>query len=114
MHAPGLPVDLELRHDETRQRYVAVLAGEPVGLASYRLSGLTIVFTHTEVDDEVEGRGIGTALVAYALADARRRGLHIVPLCPFVAAHLVHHPNEADGDSTEADGASSASDTPDT
>lgn len=114
MHASGVPVDLELRHDEERQRYVAVLAGEPVGLAAYRLSGQTIVFTHTEVDDEVEGRGIGTALIAYALADARRRGLHIVPLCPFVAAHLVHHPEQADRDVTETVLAPAASDAPDT
>ncbi len=90
------PTELEIRHDEAGGRYVALLDGEPVGLADYTRSGDTIVFTHTEVDDEVEGRGIGTALVTRALADARRLGLVVVPACPFVGAYVAHHPSERD------------------
>jgi predicted GNAT family acetyltransferase len=52
--------------------------------------------THTEVPSELEGRGLGTALVRAALAHVRSVGATVMPLCPFVVAHLGRHPEEAD------------------
>lgn len=52
--------------------------------------------THTEVPPEFEGRGLGTALVRAALAHVRAAGATVMPLCPFVVAHLQRHPEEAD------------------
>lgn len=52
--------------------------------------------THTEVPPELEGRGLGTALVRAALAHVRGVGAAVMPLCPFVVAHLNRHPEEAD------------------
>jgi predicted GNAT family acetyltransferase len=52
--------------------------------------------THTEVPPELEGRGLGTALVRAALAHVRAAGATVMPLCPFVVAHLGRHPEEAD------------------
>jgi predicted GNAT family acetyltransferase len=54
------------------------------------------VFTHTEVDPAFEGHGIGSALAAGALDDARRRGLVVVPSCPFIRAYITRHPEYAD------------------
>ena len=51
---------------------------------------------HTEVDEALEGRGLGSRLVATALEDARREGLEVVPLCPFVAAFIDRHPEYQD------------------
>jgi predicted GNAT family acetyltransferase len=34
--------------------------------------------------------------VAGALEDVRRRGLEVVPLCPFVRSYLERHPDDAD------------------
>jgi predicted GNAT family acetyltransferase len=55
-----------------------------------------IALLHTEVDPTLRRRGLGSALVEGALADVRRRGLRIVPLCPFVDAYVRGHPAEAD------------------
>ena len=51
-----------------------------------------IAFTHTNVDPAYEGRGFGSRLAEAALADARREGLAVVPLCPFIAWYIEHHP----------------------
>ena len=73
-------------------RYELRLDGRLIGLAAYRLRDGRIAFTHTEVDDPFEGRGFGSRLVGAALADAERRGLEVVPLCPFIAHYIDQHP----------------------
>ena len=55
-----------------------------------------ISFTHTEVDPSCEGRGFGSRLAAAALDDARRQGLRVLPLCPFVAHYVETHPEYQD------------------
>lgn len=52
----------------------------------------TLALTHTEVHPDLEGKGVGSALVQGVLEFAERNNLHIVPLCPFVAAYIKRHP----------------------
>jgi predicted GNAT family acetyltransferase len=77
-------------------RYEAHLAGELAGFAAYRLSDDTITFVHTSVQPEFEGHGVGGALARFALDDARRRGLDIVVVCPFIKSWIERHPDYAD------------------
>ena len=79
-----------------RSRYELRLDGRLIGLTEYRRRGDRLVFTHTEVDDEVESRGYGTQLVLAVLDDARRQGVTVVPLCPFVAYQIDIHPEYRD------------------
>jgi predicted GNAT family acetyltransferase len=76
-----------------RQRYEIRVDGELAGFAQYARRGGRIVFVHTEIDDRFEGRGLGSLLAAGALDDARRRGHPVVPVCPFIAAYIEHHPD---------------------
>jgi predicted GNAT family acetyltransferase len=46
------------------------------------------MFTHTEVPEAHEGKGIGTTLIRFALDAARERGLKVIPICPFFAAYM--------------------------
>lgn len=87
---------IEVRDNADESRFEAALDGSTLGFAYYRLQPDRVVFTHTEVRPEAEGKGVGSALVRWALDDVRRRGLHVVPLCPFVAAYLKRHPEYAD------------------
>ena len=65
----------------------------PIALLTYSRAGETmIILDHTEVPDVYRGRNIGVALVERAVADARRTGVTIVPLCPFAAAQFRRHP----------------------
>jgi uncharacterized protein len=80
----------------TRERYEATLDGELAGVLEYTVKRGRIALVHTEVLPVHEGRGVGSALVRFALDDARRRGLRVIALCPYVQDYLTRHPQDAD------------------
>lgn len=60
--------------------------------SAYRMVGHSIIFTHTEVPPELQGRGVGSTLARHALDTAREQGFEVVPLCPFIAGFIrAHH-----------------------
>lgn len=81
-----------------RHRFEAVLDGEVVGFAAYQKTDELIVFTHTEVDSSLEGLGVGGALIRDALDHVRELGLRVLPICPFVRAWMLRHPEYTDLD----------------
>ena len=85
----------EVRNNEARHSYVLEEDGH-TAFAAYRIEGGNIVFYHTVVPPELEGRGIGSALVAGALEDVRARGLKVVALCSFVKAWIDRHEEAQD------------------
>ena len=85
----------EVTHDERRRRF-ELEADEKTGFLTYVLRGETIVFTHTVVPPELEGRGIGSRIVAAGLDHAREQGLKVVPQCSFVRGYIERHPEYAD------------------
>ena len=78
------------------ERYDAQVDGAVAGRAYYELQPGRIVFLHTEVDPEYEGRGIGSLLAKDALDDVRSKGLRVVPRCPFIARYIREHPEYQD------------------
>ncbi len=85
-----------VRDNDAAHRYELMLDGELVGRLVYRTRGDVVTLIHTEIDPRFEGHGLGERLVRATLDDIRARGLHIVPLCPYVRAHLRRHPEDAD------------------
>jgi predicted GNAT family acetyltransferase len=75
-------------------RYELTVDGERVGLIDYRLTDGTIAFLHAEVDPARGGQGLGSLMTREVLDDARRRGLSVIPMCPFVAAYVDRHRDE--------------------
>jgi len=88
----GSPADAEVVHVPEANRYELRLDGHLIGLAAYRRRDGQIAITHTEVDEALEGRGFGSMLAAAVLDDARRQGLAVLPLCPFIAHYIERHP----------------------
>ncbi|MEX0875233.1 MAG: GNAT family N-acetyltransferase [Actinomycetota bacterium] len=82
------------RNDST-ERFETELDGHAAFL-TFHENGERLNLIHTEVPDDLEGRGVGSQLVRAALADARERGLKVVPTCPFVRSFLERHPEEQD------------------
>jgi predicted GNAT family acetyltransferase len=77
-------------------RFEALVDGK-LAIAEYvRRGSDMIIFTHTFVPPEIEGRGIANALARFALAQARREGLRVVPRCHFFEAFIQRHPKEQD------------------
>ena len=67
-----------------------------LGHAAYRREGERVVFTHTEIDPDAEGSGLGGRLVRGALDDVRSHGGRVVPRCSFVRGWIERHPEYAD------------------
>ena len=84
------PEESPVRDNPERRRYETEIDGK-TAMIVYRLHGDTITFTHTEVPPEFEGHGIAARMARFALDDARARSLHVVPLCPYVAAYIRRH-----------------------
>jgi predicted GNAT family acetyltransferase len=70
--------------------------GAVLGFAVYVLDADAVVFTHTEVLEVAEGRGVGSALARGALDQVRASGRQVVPLCPFIRAYIARHPEYQD------------------
>lgn len=87
---PDQAVEVHDRPEE--RRFVITVDGEVAGFATYRLRDATITFIHTKIDPAFGGRGLGTRLAGYVLDDASRRGLLVVPICPFIAKYIREHP----------------------
>jgi predicted GNAT family acetyltransferase len=76
-----------------RDRYEIVVDGQVVGFAEYQpRPGGVVVFTHTEIDESYEGRGLGGRLARAALDDVRAAGGSVVPQCPFIKGYIERHP----------------------
>ncbi|NNU17697.1 N-acetyltransferase [Parvularcula sp. ZS-1/3] len=84
------------REDEGgRGRYVTNVEGHEAELTFHK-EGRTLTIDHVGVPGALEGRGIGTQLVAHAVQEARARNEKLVPLCPFAAAKIGKRPEWKD------------------
>lgn len=92
--------DVVVQDAPDRNHWEARLGDGPdapvVGYAAYRRESDRITFTHTVVEPEHEGAGVGSALARAALDGARAAGLRVVPQCPFIAAWIRRHKDYAD------------------
>lgn len=77
-------------------RYEVRVADALAAYAEYNLLKDAVMFTHTEVLPEYEGQGLGSRLAQHVLDDVRRRGLHAIPVCQFIAGYIRRHPEYQD------------------
>lgn len=87
--------NLEVRNNPEKRRFEIEIEGQ-YAIAEYILAGERIVFTHTEVPIAYEGQGLANKLAHYALEYARAHHLHVMPLCPYIAGYMKHHPEYQD------------------
>ena len=88
--------ELRVTRSEGEHKFL-LLAGElEAGYITYGERDGDVILFHTEVDERVEGRGLGSILVSGALDDIRARGEKVVVLCPFARAYLKRHPEYGD------------------
>lgn len=84
------------RDNAAKGAFYVELEGRQVAELAYTNSGTTMIISHTEVGDELRGRGVGKRLVEEAVRWARERKLTIIPLCPFAAATFERNPSLRD------------------
>ena len=83
-----------VRDNTDRSRFELLDGDEVLGFIDYLVRDGVYWLIHTET--EVEGRGVGTALVEGALDDLRARNIPLVPICPFVVSWLQAHRDRMD------------------
>lgn len=88
--------DPQITRSDDGLKYLLTVDGAEAGRIESGLKDGKVVLYHTEVSRDVEGEGLGSALVKGALDDIRARGLEVVPLCSFVRAYIAKHPDYAD------------------
>jgi predicted GNAT family acetyltransferase len=86
------PVTITVADEPERERFEARdEAGDLAGVLTYQLTGPIIAYTHTRVDPNFEGQGVGDALARAAMDDARGRNRTVVPICPLLSEWLEKH-----------------------
>ncbi|RZJ86853.1 MAG: N-acetyltransferase [Brevundimonas sp.] len=88
-------LDPEITDNADRHQYELPVESD-VAVVTYNLSEPNLMITETLVPVPLEGRGIASRLAKHVIADARERGLVILPVCPFFAAYFQKHPEHAD------------------
>ncbi|QJX48037.1 N-acetyltransferase [Hymenobacter taeanensis] len=58
----------------------------------YQENDEAITVLHTVVPPQLEGQGVGTAIVEETLQTIEARQRLLIPLCPFVKSYLKRHP----------------------
>ena len=86
----------EVRDAPDRHRFEIHVGGDLAGFTVYRLQRDRYAFTHTEIDPRFSGGGLASILVRGALDDMRRRGIAVLPYCPFVHRYISRHPEYLD------------------
>jgi uncharacterized protein len=89
-------MELTVRDNPEANRYEITDGDRVLGHADYERHGDTVVFTHTEVDQDSGEPGLGSTLARAALDDVRSKGLTVVPQCSFVRGWIERHPEYAD------------------
>ena len=87
--------ELTVRDNPEKHRFEIDL-GDSTAVAEYIVTPTKIIFSHTEVPPQHEGKGIGSTLIRAALDNARTRGLKVIPTCPFFASYMKRHPETHD------------------
>lgn len=87
--------DMNIVHDAQAKRFETSIDGH-TGYISYQERNDKLVYDHTIVPQELGGRGVGSALVKYALNYARENDKKVVPQCSFVDSYIDKHPEYQD------------------
>lgn len=88
--------DITRQDGPTGGRYSVTVDDHFAEMTYSRAGTSRIIIDHTAVPQALAGRGVGKALVAAAVMDARREALKIIPLCPFAKATLEKSPDWQD------------------
>jgi predicted GNAT family acetyltransferase len=85
---------MDITNNERARRFETTIDGHLAEL-TYERHGDRFLLMHTEVPSELEGMGVGGALVSAAVELAAENGLTVVPRCPFARGWLERHPDVA-------------------
>jgi predicted GNAT family acetyltransferase len=87
--------DAPVVHNTSARRFEVTIDGKTAE-SKYLLAGGKLIIEHTEVPEELEGKGIAGRIVRTALDYARAQNLKVLPICPYAKAWIGRHPEYQD------------------
>ena len=90
----------EIVDNTALHRFELHLDGE-IAFVLYSREHNSIRLIHTEVPNQMRGKGVGSSLVNGVIRLAERQKVSVIPSCPFVADYLKRHPEYAQTVDTE-------------
>jgi len=95
MTQPADSAQVSVRDAPERNRFEIWVGDDLAGFTLYRAEsrapGPVWAFTHTEIGDAFGGRGLASILIKDALDEMRKRGIAVLPFCPFVRRYISRH-----------------------
>lgn len=82
---------MSITNNTSQNRYELAAEGS-LAIADYRIEDSKLVITRVFVPDELRGKGIAAKVMEGVVADAKARGLAIVPVCSYAATYMQRHP----------------------
>jgi predicted GNAT family acetyltransferase len=82
---------IPLHLNEDQHRFEMNIDGE-YAVINYRQTDDVVNLIHTEVPEELEGKGVAAALVTKTLQYLDDHQLKMMPLCSYVQNYLHRHP----------------------
>ena len=62
-----------------------------MAVLEYLATGVLMTLVHTEVPEELKGKGFGGKLVKSALEHAKKNNLRVVAQCEFAKSYIMRH-----------------------
>ena len=72
------------------------LDGRAVGFAAYNQTHDGVLLPHAEVQPDLNGQGIGSALAKGRSTTSGAKAMQAIPLCPFIVYYVAEHPEYQD------------------
>ncbi len=77
-------MDIKHSHSDTKGSFYIELEGKKIGEMTYSIAGPElIIIDHTEVGEELKGKGAGVQLLNALVDYVRKNNIKVIPLCPF-------------------------------
>lgn len=86
-------VNLLVQDNPAQRRFEILLDDSLAGYIHYQVESGVVVLTHTEVDRQHEGKGVGSALARGTFDQLRERGDRVRVTCPFLRRFLERYPD---------------------
>lgn len=82
---------IQVAHNPEKKRFEATVDGH-LAVVEYIAAADRLVFSHTEVAKELEGKGVAGQVARAALEYAKEQKLKVLPICPYMAGYIRRHP----------------------
>lgn len=82
----------EVKLNTEKNRFELVVQDAMAIIEFEKLEPNILDLTHTEVPQELSGKGVGSKLVSGSLKYIRDNNLKVIPSCSFVKSYMEKHP----------------------